>query len=458
MQLSLSSTRTDLVTICYNYPAAMVGSESAVDITKGFILNQHWKHFVRKEANLMKSSRGGRIMAIICRTVVVAVAVLQGCTAPMRHEAVPVALQARVEIPGLTNVRYRIGINDAELVREGIQSNTRELAYLAETGHQENPPPAVALAISGGGDNGAFGAGLLNGWTVAGDRPEFKMVTGISTGALIAPFAFLGPAYDETLKEVYTNISGEDISEPRNILAAVFSDAMADNAPLWRLLEKHITRELLDAIAAEYIRKGRLLLVGTTDLDAQQPVIWNMTAVAASGSPKALELFRTIMVASAAIPGAFPPVLIDVYADGERYQEMHVDGGAMTQVFIYPPSMDIQKVRAATHQRERKVYIIRNSRLDAEWSQVERKTMSIAGRAISSLIQTQGIGDLDRIYLITRRDGAEFNLAFIPATFNAPHKKEFDTEYMRRLFSLGYDLAAKGYLWEKTPPGFSPEK
>jgi predicted acylesterase/phospholipase RssA len=164
------------------------------------------------------------------------------------------------------------------------------------------------------------------------------------------------------------------------------------------------------------------------------------------------------MVASAAIPGAFPPVLIDVYADGERYQEMHVDGGAMTQVFIYPPSMDIQKVRAATHQRERKVYIIRNSRLDAEWSQVERKTMSIASRAISSLIQTQGIGDLDRIYLITQRDGAEFNLAFIPATFNAPHEKEFDTEYMRLLFGLGYDLAAKGYSWEKAPPGFSPEK
>jgi predicted acylesterase/phospholipase RssA len=181
-----------------------------------------------------------------------------------------------------------------------------------------------------------------------------------------------------------------------------------------------------------------------------------MTKIAASSNPKALEIFRTIMIASAAIPGAFPPVLIDVQADGEHYQEMHVDGGAMTQVFIYPPSMHIQEVRAATHIRERKVYIIRNSRMDAQWSEVERKTMSIAGRAIASLIQTQGIGDLDRIYLIAKRDEADFNLAFIPATFNAPHREEFDTEYMGLLFALGYEMAAGGYPWQKAPPGFAP--
>jgi len=211
---------------------------------------------------------------------------------------------------------------------------------------------------------------------------------------------------------------------------------------------------MLDAIAVEYTTKGRLLLVGTTDLDAQQAVIWNMTKIAASDDPKALELFRTIMIASASIPGAFPPVLIDVTADGRHYQEMHVDGGATNQAFIYPPSIDIKEVQAATHQREKKAYVIRNSRLDPEWSQVERKTMSIAGRAISSLIQTQGIGDLDRIYLIVKRDQADFNLAYIPSTFDAPHKEEFDTEYMRQLFDVGYQMAAQGYPWQKAPPGF----
>jgi len=396
------------------------------------------------------------MLAGVFMAAAVVMVLLQGCAAPTRHRALPVTLQGQEEIPGLPDVRYRIGVNEGEMVREGIEVNKRELAYLAEIGHEGPMPPAIVLAVSGGGDNGAFGAGLLNGWTAAGDRPEFKLVTGISTGALIAPFAFLGPQYDATLKEVYTQISGKDIAKPRNMLAAIFNDAMADNAPLWRLLEKHITRELLDAIAAEYTSKGRLLLVGTTDLDAQQPVIWNMTKIAASSDPKALEIFRTIMIASAAIPGAFPPVLIDVTADGEDYQEMHVDGGAMTQVFIYPPSMHIQEVRAATHKRERKVYIIRNSRMDAQWSQVERKTMSIAGRAIASLIQTQGIGDLDRIYLIAKRDKADFNLAFIPATFNAPHKEQFDTEYMRQLFTLGYEMAAGSYPWEKAPPGFAP--
>ncbi len=405
----------------------------------------------------MKGRKSSRLVTI-CLAAAVAMAVSQGCAIPKRHTAVPVALQDRAEIPGLSGVRYRVGKNDPELVREGIESNKRELAYLAASGHKGPLPPAVALAVSGGGDKGAFGAGLLNGWTAAGDRPEFKMVTGISTGALIAPFAFLGPKYDDTLKEVYTKVSQKDIADRRSILAAIYSDAMADNAPLWRLLEKHVTRELLDAIAAEYTTKGRLLLVGTTDLDAQQPIIWNMTRIAVSRDPKALELFRTILIASAAIPGAFPPVMIDVEADGRNYQEMHVDGGAMTQVFLYPPSLRIQEVRAGVPDRERKVYIIRNSRLDPEWSQVERKTMSIAGRAISSLIQTQGIGDLDRIYLIAKRDGADFNLAYIPATFNAPHKEDFDTEYMRRLFALGYEMAAKGYPWEKAPPGFAPGK
>ena len=397
----------------------------------------------------------------VCLTAAVAMAVLPGCATPKRLSAVPVALQDKAEIPGLSGVRYRVGVDDAAMAREGIECNKRELAYLAASGHKGPLPPAVALAVSGGGDKGAFGAGLLNGWTAAGDRPEFKLVTGISTGALIAPFAFMGPKYDETLKEVYTKVSPKDIADRRNILAAIFSDAMADNAPLWRLIEKHVHRKLLDAIAAEYTTKGRLLLVGTTDLDAQQPIIWNMTRIAASRDPQALELFRTIMIASAAIPGAFPPVMIDVLADGRHYQEMHVDGGAMTQVFIYPPSVDIKEVRAESAgaaEREKRLYVIRNSRLDPEWSQVERQTMSIAGRAISSLIQTQGIGDLDRIYLTTQRDGVDFNLAYVPASFNAPHKEDFDTEYMRQLFALGYEMAAKGYPWQKAPPGFAPGK
>ena len=403
-------------------------------------------------SDLFKTARAGTLML----AGLLALLLASGCATPTRLAAVPENLQNQAQLPGLEDVRYRIGNADdlAKMAREGMESVKREQAYLEASGHKGSLPPAVYLAISGGGDNGAFGAGLLNGWTAAGDRPTFKLVTGVSTGALTAPFAFLGSDYDATLKEVYTTISAKDIVEPRGFLAALTDDAMADNKPLRNLIGKYVNQELLDAIAAEYA-KGRILLVGTTDLDARRGIIWNMTKIATIKDPRALELFQTLLVASAAIPGAFPPVLIDVEANGQPYQEMHVDGGATAQVFVYPPSLNIKdSLRKNGVVRERRAYVIRNSRLDPDWAQVERRAMNIAGRAISSLIQTQGLGDLYRIYLTTQRDGVDFNLAYIPASFNAPHQEEFDTEFMRQLYALGYDMAVKGYPWQKAPPGF----
>ena len=312
-------------------------------------------------------------------------------------------------------------------------------------------PPADFLAISGGGEDGAFGAGLLVGWSAAGTRPRFKGVTGISTGALTAPFAFLGPAYDSKLREVYTTIAGKDILRSNGLLDAVFfNDSLADTAPLRRTVARYFDQAVLDAIAAEY-RKGRVLLIGTTNLDARRPVIWDIGKIAISGRPEALALVQRILIASAAIPGAFPPVMIDVEAEGKHYQEMHVDGGASTQVFAYPPSLN---ARATGIVRERRLYVIRNARLDPDWAQVDRATLTIAGRAISSLIQTQGVGDLYRIYLTCQRDGVDFNLAYIPKTFTRQLKEPFETAYMQDLFEVGYDLAAKGYPWAKSPPGY----
>lgn len=390
-----------------------------------------------------------RMIGFLLTTLLIA-----GCSGPMRKDAVPPTLTTQAIVPGLADVRYRLGIDTDALLKDAIDSFWREKAYLEASGYTGALPPAVFLAISGGGDNGAFGAGLLNGWTVAGDRPIFKLVTGVSTGALIAPFAFLGSAYDGELKHFYTTLSPADIVKQRSIFAAVTSDALTDNAPLKAILHKAVDQTFLDAIAAEH-KKGRLLLIATVDLDARHTVLWNMTKIAASKDPKALDLFRSIMIASASIPGAFPPMMIDVEAEGQVYQEMHVDGGTMSQVFVYPPSLHVKKTSKKHNVvRERKVYVIRNARLDPDWAEVDRRTMSIVGRAISSLIQTQGIGDLYRIYLETQRDGIDFNLAYIPASFNAPHREEFDTEFMRALFQTGYDMAVKGYPWEKMPPGF----
>ncbi|AFL75519.1 patatin-like phospholipase family protein [Thiocystis violascens] len=386
--------------------------------------------------------------------IFLAMTLAQGCVGPVRKDAVPVSLTAQATVPGLPEVRYRIGVDDAALLAEGIASLRREQAHLAAQGHRGSLPPATFLAVSGGGDNGAFAAGLLNGWTAAGGRPEFKLVTGVSTGALIAPFAFLGSAYNHRLKTFYTTVSPRDIVKPRSLLAAVTSDALADNAPLWSRVAQEVDQPLLDAIAREYA-KGRLLFVGTVDLDARQGVLWNLTRIAASPDPRALKLFRSILIASAAIPGAFPPVMIDVEAAGRHYQEMHVDGGAMAQTFVYPPSLKLKAVSQREQiDRERRVYVIRNARMDPEWAQVDRRTLSIVGRAISSLLISQGVGDLYRIYLTAQRDGVDFNLAYIPSSFNAPHREEFDTDYMRALFQTGYDLAAKGYSWKKTPPGY----
>ena len=284
----------------------------------------------------------------------------------------------------------------------------------------------------------------------------FGLVTGISTGAIIAPFAFLGSEYDTRLEDFYTRTAPHDILKKRSVFSLLTSDSVADNSPLWRRVEMEVTRELLDVIAAEYV-KGRLLLIGTADLDARQASIWNMTKIAASPDPRALELFRAIIIASAAIPGAFSPVMIDVEAGGAQYQEMHVDGGTMAQVFIYPPDLDLKELerRGGIEDREQLLYIIRNSRLDPDWASVDRRFMGIAWRAISSLIHTQGIGDLYRIYLTAQKDGLDYNLAFIPPTFNEPHREMFDSEYMRALYKTGYDMAVKGYPWSKYPPGLA---
>jgi hypothetical protein len=375
-----------------------------------------------------------------------------GCGALPRENAVPHGAEGRAVVPGLDpGIRTWGGAASPAFTRLMLASVEREREELARQGFTGQLPRAEFLAISGGGADGAFGAGMICAWTDLGTRPEFKAVTGISTGALTAPFVFAGPAYDGVLRELYTGTRTEDILVDRGLIGGFLSDAMADTAPLWKLLSKHVDAKLMDAIAAEY-RKGRMLVIGTTNLDARRAVLWNVGEIAASGAPGALDLVRKILIASAAIPAAFPPVLIDVEVDGERYQEMHVDGGAMTQVFLYPASMRLrEQAEAEGIVRERRAYIIRNARLDPEWSQVDRRTL---GRAISALIATQGLGDLYRLYADCQRDGVDYNVAYIPSDFDVPAREAFDQTYMKALFERGYELVRSGSPWHKFPPGF----
>ena len=308
------------------------------------------------------------------------------------------------------------------------------------------------LAISGGGENGAFAAGLLLGWTEAGDRPEFTIVTGISAGALVAPFAFLGPEYDEVLKLVSSELTPKDVYKKRGIIRALRTDGMATTEPLQALIAKHVDEEVMEKIAEAH-RQGRALNIGTANLDSMRPVIWRIGAIANSGHPRALELIRKVLLASASIPAFFSPVLIPVEADGGPYDELHVDGGAASQVFLYPIGMDFEKILEKLEVPGKpKVYVIRNSRLDPMYEQLPNRLIPIAGRSLESLVRTQGIGDLFRLYLETCRDGLDFHLAFIPSEFTKQSQEEFDTEYMHSLYDLAYEQAAEGYEWEKMPP------
>jgi predicted acylesterase/phospholipase RssA len=377
---------------------------------------------------------------------------IAGCMPPSTLQTVG---REGEDLSRLDQCRFLPARDIAGYAAEARASVRRELAWRRSTGQTGPLPPVSMLAISGGGDDGAFGAGLLVGWSEAGTRPEFKLVTGVSTGALIAPFAFLGPRYDRQLTESYTAISQRDIFKPRGFLKGLLSDAFADTSPLAKTLDREVTQAMLDDIAAEYA-KGRLLLIGTSNLDTMEPVIWNITAIAASKDPNSLPLVRKILLASASIPGAFPPVMIDVDQGGHRFQEMHVDGGAEAQVFVYPPSIRITEAGAELGvKRQRALYVIRNSRVDAEEITVKRSTLPIATRSVSAVLASQGVGDLYRIYFLSQRDRVDYNLAFIPSSFTVKRTKgQFDQAYMNALFNYARNMAKAGYPWEKWPPGY----
>ncbi len=331
-----------------------------------------------------------------------------------------------------------------ELIRDQLH-NSELAAALTNTQN--------ALSLSGGGAKGAFAAGVLKGWSKAGDRPEFLIVTGISTGALIAPFAFLGPDWDDDLEELYTSISTSDLVRRRGLIRGLTSDALADTGPLRELLKEHVDAKMLGEIAKQHNR-GRRLLIGTTNIEAQRPVIWNIGQIAAEGTEESAQLVRDVMLASAAIPGVFPPVRISVIANGQNYDELHVDGGVSSQVFLYPAQMELSDF--ATYvglEGDLHVYVIRNSILEPQWSEVTPKLGPVLKASINTLVRTQGLGDLYRIYLGAMRDGMEFHLASMPPDFSEVPKEDFDPDYMRALFDRGYEMASKGYPWSPSPPG-----
>jgi predicted acylesterase/phospholipase RssA len=393
---------------------------------------------------------------------------LGGCGAPARLASLPERLRGSSSFHGLPSDTRVIldSAGDEIMGRIALGALQRELAYDERMGTSLTDT-ADYLAISGGGENGAYGAGILTAWAETGTRPAFKAVTGVSTGALIAPFAFLGSSYDGQLERFYTAIEQSDVMTSRGLIAAALGDSLYDPTPLLRMIRSVMTADTVAAIGKEYSEKGRLLFISTTNLDVPIGVLWNIGGLAASGSPDAAELIAKILLASASIPGAFPPVMIDVAAGGEHFQEMHVDGGTVAQVVFYPPSfsgnellagagINADQLRQVILSRKRRLYVIRNSRPGSDLETVDRSTLKIAGRAIATLISTQGIGDLYQLYVIAQRDHIDYNVTYIPASFSEKLRKPFDRDYMNKLYQLGRETMKSGRAWSKYPPGYDP--
>ncbi len=383
---------------------------------------------------------------------------LTGCAAVMTRNGISSArLAETAEIPGMPGVRFWGDEVPTDPLAE-IRRRTSHMPRLARSAKTINGRKIIdTLALSGGGSDGAFGAGVLAGWTKRGDRPEFQVVTGVSAGAIIAPFAFLGPSEDKKLHTIWTQYKQDQVVTPEIFSGLFGGPALASTEPLQNLIAHYVDRQFLDRIAAQY-KRGRVLMVLTTNLDAQRPVVWNMGEIALNRSPQAAELFRKVILASAAIPAAFPPVKIEVEAGGQLYDELHVDGGTTREVFVSPVEAPLQAFDKLYDKPPiRRFFIIKNGKATPDQEVVKPTTLQIAGRSISTLIKSQNMGEVYHIYRVALDAGADFNFLAVPPSFNYKTKEIYDPKYQAALYAEGVRVGRKD-IWMKHPPGQAPIK
>jgi predicted acylesterase/phospholipase RssA len=375
-----------------------------------------------------------------------------GCASMIERSPVPTAVAAEVaQVPDIPGARVWADEAPKDL-KNAYKTYLKGVPQLGASAPLVNGRMQIdILALSGGGSDGAFGAGVLTGWTARGDRPEFEQVTGVSAGSIIAPFAYLGPEYDPQLKEIWTQYRTDQLVVPQVINGLLGGQALADTGPLRKLVAQYIDRDFLKKVARQYER-GRLLTVGTTNLDAKRPVVWNMGAIARHyDNPQAVELFRDVILASAAIPGLFPPVNIKVKADGQYYDEMHVDGGVTRQIYVSSLNVPFKTFDVLYPKPpHRRLFLVHNGKMDPQYGAVKPSTFQIAGESINALMLYQHKGDNYRIYRMAKDAGADFNSVAISPDFNHASKEKFDLEYQKALFDEGYRVG-KAKAWRKKP-------
>jgi hypothetical protein len=338
--------------------------------------------------------------------------------------------QAAATIPGIPEARFWADSDDA---------------FRAVLGAAEGP----WLALSAGGADSAFGAGLLSGLTESGKRPDYAVVTGVSSGALLAPLAFLGPSRDADMKQDVTSISAADVFEDRRTQESLF-----DTWPLRDLIAKRITPALMADIAAAH-RAGRRLIVITTNIDAGRPVAWNMGVIAAAGGDQALKLFRDVLLASSAIPGLFPPVPIEAEANGKRIQEFHVDGGLAATIYAAPDSYLLGTT--ASRLPARQLAIIVNSKLVPEFDLTDPSIPGVLGRSLSLGVKRATRTAALLIAAAARRSGTDFNIAYVDQGFDVPSRGLFDPAYMKALFEAGLQQGRGAEPFRHALPESAPQ-
>ncbi len=318
---------------------------------------------------------------------------------------------------------------------------------------QARHEPVTFLALSSGGSDGAFGAGFLKGLSDAHQRPSFTIVSGVSTGALMAPFAFLGPQYDATLQDLYTSGFASSLVSDASVLNGLIGNALVDSDKLGRFISRYIDKGVLDAVAAEH-RRGRRLLIVTTNLDQQRSVIWDMGAIASAGTPQALALFRQVLAASASVPALFPPRLIEVESGGHAFQEMHVDGAAVRQIYVAPDEVIFGGDRGVASGQIKDLYILVNNKLDPSFKVVDDSTVSVAARALSTVLKREGRNNVLSSYAYTASHGIGYHIAFIDADVPEPSgdpTNQFNTPYMTELFARGEAHGRQPSPWASRP-------
>jgi predicted patatin/cPLA2 family phospholipase len=372
----------------------------------------------------------GAVAALAC-----AVALSACATEPPRTPYTQQELQL-AQLPGFPGVRmWADDPNMAAARAEAI-------------GRFPGKTPTV-LALSGGGPDGAFGAGLLSGWTARGDRPKFDIVTGASAGALMSPFAFLGPAYDDRMRQVFANGEMANFLQFQGV-SGLFGTGLFKTEPLKQLIARHIDENVLAAVALEY-KNGRRLFIVTTNLDGQRTAIWDMGRIASTSNPRALELFRTVMEASASIPGVFSPVLIQAEAEGRHFSEMHVDGGITANVMVVPEAFLLTNTSAMPRGVKPRIYVIVNGKLGPNFEVVKPRTLQIAIRSFETSVRANTRNTLLASYEYVRRRGWNMRLTAMRDDYPEGPDHGFNADYMRALFEYGYQRGLNGPDWQGSP-------